>query len=52
MHAILDELKIPHGYREFDGIAHNLGKLAEQVQTENFEIAARSFRTLPSARQR
>ena len=28
MHAVLEELKIPHGYREFDGIAHNL-KLLE-----------------------
>jgi esterase/lipase superfamily enzyme len=39
MHAVLEELKIPHGYQEFDGIAHNLGKLAEQVQSRNFEIA-------------
>jgi acetyl esterase len=43
MHAVLNELEIPHGYREFPGIAHNLGKLAEQVQTENFNIAVRSF---------
>jgi endo-1,4-beta-xylanase len=47
MHAVLDELKIPHGYQEFDGIAHNLGKLAEQVQAENFAIAARSFSKRP-----
>src|SRR5215831_17244926 len=43
MHAVLEELKIPHGYQEFDGIAHNLGKLAEQVQAENFAIAERGF---------
>ncbi len=43
MHAVLDELKIPHGYQEFDGIAHNLKLLAANVKTENFEIAARSF---------
>jgi len=43
MHALLDELKIPHGYQEFDGIAHNLKLLAAKVTTENFEIAARSF---------
>ena len=44
MHAVLEELKIPHGYQEFDGIAHNLGKLAEQVQAENFAIAERGFK--------
>ena len=43
MNAVLDELKIPHGYREFDGIAHNLKLLSEQVKTENFEIAVRGF---------
>jgi len=43
MHAVLEELKIPHGYREIDGIAHNLNGLAKQVKTENFEIAARGF---------
>lgn len=43
MHGVLEELKIPCGYQEFEGIAHNLGKLAEQVQMENFAIAARGF---------
>ena len=43
MHALLDELEIPHGYREFEGIAHNLNLLAAKVTTENFEIAVRSF---------
>ena len=43
MHALLDELKIPHGYQEFDGIAHNLKLLAAKVKTENFEFAVRSF---------
>jgi enterochelin esterase-like enzyme len=43
MHALLDELKIPHGYQEFPGIAHNLKLLAEQVRTENFQIAVRAF---------
>ncbi len=45
MHAVLDELKIPHGYQEFDGIAHNLKLLAEQVKAENFAFAVRSFGT-------
>jgi len=43
MHAVLTEIGIPHGYREIEGVAHNLGKLAEQVQMENFEIAGRGF---------
>jgi len=43
LHALLDELEIPHGYQEFEGIAHNLKLLAEKVTTGNFEIAARSF---------
>jgi endo-1,4-beta-xylanase len=44
MHAVLEEMKIPHDYREFDGIAHNLKLLSEQVQYENFAFAARSFK--------
>jgi enterochelin esterase-like enzyme len=46
MHAVLDQLGIPCGYQEFPGIAHNLGKLAEQVQIGNFSIAARTFTTV------
>jgi hypothetical protein len=44
MHAVLDEMKIPYDYREFDGIAHNLKLLADQVQDGNFAFAARSFK--------
>jgi esterase/lipase superfamily enzyme len=44
MHAVLEEMRIPHDYREFDGIAHNLKLLAEQVQYQNFAFAARSFK--------
>jgi hypothetical protein len=51
MHATLDEMKIPHDYREFDGIAHNLKLLAEQVQQGNFAFAARSFK-LPAGSDR
>jgi esterase/lipase superfamily enzyme len=47
MHAVLDEMKIPHDYREFDGIAHNLKLLADQVQDGNFAFAARSFKLPP-----
>ena len=37
-------MKIAHDYREFDGIAHNLKLLADQVQDGNFTFAARSFK--------
>ena len=45
MHAVLEEMKIPHDYREFDSIAHNLKLLADQVQDGNFAFAARSFKS-------
>jgi enterochelin esterase-like enzyme len=44
MHALLNELRISHGYEEFDGIAHNLGLLAKNVKDENFAFAAKSFK--------
>src|SRR5262249_59426167 len=47
MHAVLEEMRIPHGYQEFDGIAHNLKLLSEQVKQENFAFAARSFKLQP-----
>jgi enterochelin esterase-like enzyme len=43
MHAVLNDLKIEHGYQEFPGIAHNLKLLAEQVRAKNFEIAVQAF---------
>ncbi len=43
MHRVLEDLKIPHGYTEFDDIAHNLKLLSEQVKAENFEIAVKGF---------
>jgi S-formylglutathione hydrolase FrmB len=45
MHALLEELKIPHGYQEFEGIAHNLKLLAEHVNEQNFAFAARQWNT-------
>jgi endo-1,4-beta-xylanase len=44
MHEVLVEMRIPHDYREFEGIAHNLKLLSEQVRQENFALAARSFK--------
>jgi esterase/lipase superfamily enzyme len=47
MHAVLEEMRISHDYQEFDGIAHNLRLLSEQVKQENFAFAARSFKLPP-----
>ena len=44
MHTVLEEMRIPHGYQEFDGIAHDLKLLSERVKQENFAFAARSFK--------
>ncbi len=43
MHGVLNELKIPHGYLQIEGVAHNLKLLAAHVKEENFAFAARSF---------
>ncbi len=47
MHAVLEEMRISHDYQEFDGIAHHLRLLSEQVKQENLAFAARSFRLPP-----
>jgi endo-1,4-beta-xylanase len=44
MHQVLEEMKIPHGYREFDGIAHNLKGMVAELKAENFAFAAKSFK--------
>ena len=52
IHAVLQEMRIPHGYQEFDGIAHNLRLLSEEVKQENFAFAARSFKLPPERKSR
>ena len=52
MHAVLQEMRIPHEYQEFDGIAHNLRLLSDQVKQENFAFAARSFKLPPERKSR
>ena len=47
MHAVLEEMRIAHGYQEFDDIAHNLRLLSEQVKQENFAFATRPFKPPP-----
>ncbi len=43
IHALLDELGVPHEYEEIDGIEHNLPKLAKQQETKTLEFAAKHF---------
>jgi enterochelin esterase-like enzyme len=43
MHAILDELKVPHEYIEVDGVEHNLGKLSQFAKKDGFKFAAEHF---------
>lgn len=43
MHAVLEELKIPHEYEEIPEIAHNLPALAKFQGTRTLEFAAKAF---------
>ena len=44
MHAVLDELKIPHVYRELPGIGHDTGRVYKDVGVEGFIIHAKNFK--------
>jgi endo-1,4-beta-xylanase len=44
MHAVLEELKVPHEYVELDEIAHNLPALAKAKGLETLAFAAKRFR--------
>src|SRR5258708_26772415 len=39
MHAVLEEMRISHGYQEFDDIAHNLRPLSDQGKQGKFPFA-------------
>jgi len=43
MHKLLDELKVPHGYRELPGFDHNTGKVYKEAGVEGFEFHAKHF---------
>src|SRR5262249_25634389 len=43
LHAILIGPKLPHGYQEREGVAHNLKILATKVEAENFAFAVTAF---------
>jgi len=44
MHALLEELKVPHLYKELPGIDHNTGKVYKEVGLEGFEFHAKHFK--------
>jgi endo-1,4-beta-xylanase len=43
MHAVLDELKIPHQYKELPGVGHDTGKVYSMIGVEGFEQHAKAF---------
>jgi endo-1,4-beta-xylanase len=45
LHQKLEEKKVPHQYQVIDGIGHDLGKLAEAVQSEALQFAEQHFKT-------
>ncbi|MDX2019480.1 MAG: alpha/beta hydrolase-fold protein [Deltaproteobacteria bacterium] len=47
MHALLDQLKIPHQYEEVEGVAHELGKLATHMGSAALELAVSQGEPLP-----
>ncbi len=47
MHAVLDELKIPHGYRELPGVGHDTKRVYNDVGVEGWVFHAEHFK--PSA---
>jgi hypothetical protein len=47
MHALLEELKVPHLYKELPGIDHNTGKVYKEVGVEGFEFHAKHFKLEP-----
>lgn len=43
MHAVLDELKIPHDYEELEGVGHDTRKVYELVGLKGFQFHAKHF---------
>ena len=43
MHAVLDELKIPHEYTELEGVGHDTKKVYELVGVKGFQFHAKYF---------
>ena len=43
MHALLDELNIPHLYKELPGVGHDAGRVYHDVGSEGFVFHAQHF---------
>jgi len=44
MHKLLDELEIPHLYKELPGVGHDTGRVYKEVGVEGFEFHAKHFK--------
>jgi endo-1,4-beta-xylanase len=44
MHKLLDELKIPHSYKELPGVGHDTGRVYKDIGVEGFEFHAKRFK--------
>jgi len=44
MHKLLDDLKIPHLYRELPGVGHDTGRVYKDIGVEGFEFHAKHFK--------
>jgi enterochelin esterase-like enzyme len=44
MHKLLDELTIPHAYKELPGVGHDTGKVYKEIGVEGFEFHAKHFK--------
>ncbi|HUR38478.1 MAG TPA: alpha/beta hydrolase-fold protein [Planctomycetota bacterium] len=44
MHKLLDELTIPHSYKELPGVGHDTGKVYKEIGVEGFEFHAKHFK--------
>jgi len=45
MHKLLEELKVPHAYRELPGFGHDTAKVYKEVGVEGFEFHAKHLKT-------
>jgi enterochelin esterase-like enzyme len=45
MHKLLDELQIPHFYKELPGVGHDTGKVYREIGVEGFEFHAKHFKS-------
>ena len=44
MHKLMEELQIPHSYKELPGVGHDTGKVYREIGVEGFEFHAKRFK--------